>query len=85
MVVDEGKPLELKCSISAKPLPSVAWYKNERTIRNFPPYKITFVGGVATLKVPKTEKDQAGSYKCVASNSNGIVTSKAEVVVKGKG
>ena len=83
-VVAEGKPLELTCSISAEPTPTVTWYKNERSINNYPPYEISFDKGVATLRIRMTEPGDSGSYKCVASNPNGTVTSTAEVMVKGK-
>ena len=83
-IVVEGKPLELTCSISAEPTPTVTWYKNERSINNYPPYEISFDKGVATLRIRMTEPEDSGSYKCVASNPNGTVTSTAEVMVKGK-
>ena len=84
VVATEGEPLELKCSISAEPPPTVTWYKDQRSINNYPPYEIVFDKGVATLRIWVTDMEHAGSYKCVASGPTGTVTSTAEVMVRGK-
>lgn len=70
--VARGAPLTLTCAASGEPAPTYAWEKDDAPC--------AACGTSATLSVASADTDDAGSYKCVATNSEGSAESDAAVV-----
>lgn len=68
--------------IDGNPPPKVLWYKNDVLI--LPKKGITVVNnedGNSILTLAETYVEDAGVYKCEASNSHGICSSSCQLVV----
>lgn len=75
--ISEGETLKLTAKISGSPLPKVKWYKNGEEI--VPDEKISMQvlpDGTAVLKVANALPHDSGTYKMVAENVSGKVTSQ---------
>ena len=54
---------------------------NDQEIKNTPKTKLESKGNTHTLSLPKAELTDEGVYKCVATNPDGTVETKAKVSV----
>ncbi|VDM98280.1 unnamed protein product, partial [Thelazia callipaeda] len=77
----EYKSLRLKTAISANPIPTVRWDKAGVVLETGNKYSIYNDGDFYYLEVHHVSKIDEGFYNCSASNSEGIVTCTAEIVV----
>ena len=84
--VDEGEPLKLTAKVSGSPLPEVKWYKDGQEV--IPDERIAIrllPDGTAELEIASADpvKD-SGTYKMVATNPTGQVSTQTAVDVKKK-
>lgn len=79
--LSKGASLLLECLVSGNPLPTVAWYKNDRCIDNSPQYEITYNNGEAILRLDNVSADDQAVYTCRAKNILDVVQSAAVVNV----
>lgn len=83
--VFEGKPFELKTTISGSPKPTVNWYKDGEPIQDNDHIKTEVLpDGTLKLSVEKATPNDSGAYKVVVTNPNGQVASMCAVVVNRK-
>ena len=80
MTVDEGAMISLRCTARGFPAPSVVWLQGTTELMDGLP-RITIVETfffldpegfrvvTSTLSIPSTNRSDAGSYACVASNN----------------
>ena len=62
----------------------MTWYKDGKPVRNKPSYKTSYTKDIAVLDVDRVTPEDAGIYKCVATNTVGSVSTTVEVMVAGK-
>lgn len=85
ITVTEGENATFECCISACPPSSIHWYKDDDSIpSDDDEFKQTFDGKVAKLFIAETYLDDAGLYRCTATNTIGEVTVSARLVVNGQ-
>ena len=68
-----GSPVEFKCKISGKPVPSSTWFKDGNEL-NSSFEKRTFIEtaeDISRLKIESVQTSDQGSYTCVVNNVSG--------------
>ncbi|CAF3618249.1 unnamed protein product [Rotaria sordida] len=74
-------PCVLTVETNGIPKPTVKWFFNDQEIKNTPKTKLESKQNTHTLTLPKTELTDEGTYKCVATNPDGTVETKAKISV----
>jgi len=84
--VQRGDAIELKCLVDSMPEAQVVWYKDSRVVNSAPgsPYRLDTANGICRLAVREAYAEDAGLYRCVATNHLGAVSSEALVCVAGE-
>lgn len=78
-----GEPndeVELNCIFGGIPEPKVVWYRNGKQLKTA---KATYIDRVASLLVTAS-KTTEGSYKCVASNTEGEISTSCTLQIRQK-
>ncbi|KAF6212100.1 hypothetical protein GE061_012620 [Apolygus lucorum] len=73
----EGHALELSCSASGNPLPSISWFRNDRKLQNTPETKVDG----PKLRISRLSRELSGNITCEALNSRGKFIKKFELIV----
>ncbi|CAL4137994.1 unnamed protein product, partial [Meganyctiphanes norvegica] len=77
--VVEGRSVRLSCNIISSPAASVTWLHNNSVIENSHRFSTTQAG---VLKISPVQLSDAGSYRCLASNSLlGVQSQQSEVMI----
>ncbi|XP_061175831.1 neuroglian-like [Saccostrea echinata] len=63
----KGETFKLKCIFSGNPTPEVFWLKDQKTLPNY--YEVS-IGG-QELTIPNLREEDAGSYGCYGTNTQG--------------
>ncbi|KAK7077497.1 hypothetical protein SK128_026425 [Halocaridina rubra] len=79
-----GQKFKLECHVLGTPTPTVAWFHNNKLVKETPDCKLGFDGRVATLVMSEAFPKNAGTYTVVAKNSAGEAQCSANVSVKGR-
>ncbi|CAM4905811.1 unnamed protein product [Rotaria socialis] len=74
-------PFILTVETNGIPKPTVKWFFNDQEIKNTPKTKIESKQNMHTLTIPKAELTDQGVYKCIATNPDGTVETKATISV----
>ncbi|XP_077997326.1 protein Obscurin-like [Glandiceps talaboti] len=78
----EGQSVELSCWVIGKPTPTVSWFKEDHQLFHSEQVKMwTDEQGKSFLRIEKSDEDDVGNYKCMASNRLGNVQSTAKVAI----
>lgn len=82
----EGWKVHLDVRFICYPFPEVEWYRGNTKIRTEGRFQVSQMPdeGLYSLIISKVRKEDTGSYRCVAKNSAGEATSRAELVVRDK-
>ncbi|KAM4626556.1 uncharacterized protein O3C94_019598 [Discoglossus pictus] len=72
-----GTPGCFQCVVIGSPLPSVTWYKDDELIQGSKYIIEEETPGFHKLIIKNVESNDEGTYKCLASNKDGIVESSA--------
>lgn len=80
--VQDGYPVSFDCVVTGQPVPTVCWFKDGRMLEEDDHYMISEdqQGGhqlIITAVVPA----DMGVYRCMAENSMGVSSTKAELRV----
>ncbi|XP_056891788.1 M-protein, striated muscle isoform X2 [Takifugu flavidus] len=81
----EKTPIKLFCTVQGNPRPIVKWYKEGVPVDPLSTpgkYKIESKYGVHSLVISRCAVSDTAEYSAVATNSHGVATSKATVIVK---
>ncbi|XP_029988074.1 hemicentin-1 [Sphaeramia orbicularis] len=78
VALNKGERLLLACSVSGIPPPRITWAFNN----NIMPVHYDHMNGHSELVIEKVNKDDSGTYTCVAENSVGTIKSVGFVYVK---
>lgn len=86
MQVSEGEPAQFDVRVSGNPEPNIAWFRGTQAIKNEGRFTVKTGEGDEqhSLIIDETTLDDAGTYKCVASNEAGKATSRGELDVNEK-
>lgn len=84
VVVNEGEELKLSVSPSGKPKPEVTWYKENNMLVEGSRRNIRVRGDEYVFVVFSAKPEDAGKYRCEASNRLGKTTKHFIVKVRGK-
>lgn len=86
LVVDAGEEARFDARIFAVPEPQVEWYRGSKKILD--EGRFVHIDAIEedlfTLIIEQSEAEDAGQYKCVASNEVGQTSCEAQLTVKGK-
>ncbi|KAL8183551.1 UNVERIFIED_CONTAM: hypothetical protein K2H54_044331 [Gekko kuhli] len=82
VTVIEGESVTLECRISAYPLPTVSWYREDYRIESSIDFQITFEAGVARLVIREAFAEDSGRFTCTATNVAGSVSTSCHLVVQ---
>ncbi|CAF1262379.1 unnamed protein product, partial [Rotaria sordida] len=63
------------------PKPTVKWYFNDQELKNTAKTKIESKQNTHTLTLPKVDLPDEGVYKCIATNPDGTIETKANISV----
>ncbi len=74
-------PCILTVETNGIPKPTVKWFYNDQEIKNTPKTKIESKQNLHTLTLPKTDLPDEGIYKCIATNSEGTIETKANISI----
>lgn len=86
VVVSEGDPVKLKCSVLGKPDPNIIWFKDQQQVNESSRTKMKVLSdNTCLLHILKTDMDDEGIYTCAATNSAGEDTTSTTVTINGKG
>uniref|UniRef100_A0A0N5AQN4 non-specific serine/threonine protein kinase n=1 Tax=Syphacia muris TaxID=451379 RepID=A0A0N5AQN4_9BILA len=83
VTVDEGENAEFSCQVIGDPEPEVKWLFNGEQIVDSR-FKTTYVNGHALLLISDSRVEDEGEYSCLASNTAGSDTSKANLHINKK-
>ncbi|XP_031715320.1 hemicentin-1 isoform X1 [Anarrhichthys ocellatus] len=78
VALNKGERLLLACGASGIPPPRITWAFNNNII----PVHYDHMNGHSELVIERVNKDDSGTYSCVAENSVGIIKSLGFVYVK---
>ncbi|KAL1117088.1 hypothetical protein AAG570_004416 [Ranatra chinensis] len=80
--VREKGTIRLVAKVVGNPIPSVTWFRNNKTLLASPRITEMFDGEQIVLEIVDADSEEdAGDYKCVASNTVGSATHGAKVTV----
>ncbi|CAF4287382.1 unnamed protein product, partial [Adineta steineri] len=74
-------PCVMTVETNGIPKPTVKWFFNDQEIKNTPKTKIESKQNIHTLTLPKADLPDDGIYKCVATNPDGTIETKATISV----
>ncbi|KAK7494115.1 hypothetical protein BaRGS_00014588, partial [Batillaria attramentaria] len=76
--VEEGDRVEFECIVTGTPRPTVTWSKLEG------PLPSTAIIGEGILIIPEARPQDAGTYRCTATNVAGSVQSQVQLFVQSR-
>lgn len=81
-----GELLKLSCQVVAVPIAAITWYKDGVPLKSNDTVKLSYDenNGECFFTVNDVKEDNAGAYRCVASNSIGSTNTGCNVNVKGE-
>nr|CAB3264137.1 myosin light chain kinase, smooth muscle [Phallusia mammillata] len=84
-VAEEGKGISFKCKVSAQPMPTVDWYKGAVKLRGSERVRVeNLPSGESILELEDLRPTDAGSYRCVATNTAGKASCSVELILTAK-
>ncbi|CAA9993168.1 unnamed protein product [Nesidiocoris tenuis] len=80
--VSEKGTIRLTAKVDGNPIPSVTWFRNNKILLASPRITEMFDGEQILLEIVDADSEEdAGDYKCVATNAIGSATNGAKVTV----
>ncbi|XP_068690336.1 fibroblast growth factor receptor-like 1 isoform X2 [Montipora foliosa] len=77
---EAGNDIRLRCLVKGNPPPTVAWIKDQKLVQLSSRIRLNSRGN-STLKIKKTQPDDAGNYTCTATNVLGKINATLELHV----
>ena len=75
---------KFSCRVSALPKPEIQWLFNDKALKSSKKHKIRRDEDTCTLSVRECSEEDAGTYTCRATNSEGTATTSADLRVVDK-
>lgn len=80
--MQDGYPVSFDCVVIGKPLPTVRWFKDGKVLEEDDHYMINEdQEGCHQLIITAVVPTDMGVYRCLAENSMGVASTKAELRV----
>ncbi|XP_018334860.1 titin [Agrilus planipennis] len=79
--IKEGQPAAFRCKITGKPAPTATWSKGNKVIKPSKYFQMVKEADFYTLKISEAFPEDEGTYKCVAQNPAGSVSTQAKLNV----
>uniref|UniRef100_A0A663MAY6 Ig-like domain-containing protein n=1 Tax=Athene cunicularia TaxID=194338 RepID=A0A663MAY6_ATHCN len=79
----EGQSTTFECQVVGTPEIHVTWYLDGNEVTDQAKYGVSFIDGLATLKVTQARVSDSGIYVCEAHNDAGSESCSVELKVKG--
>lgn len=83
LTVISGNEFSFEVLCFGNPSPNFHWYKDDVEIKNGLKYEISSEKEVSKIMIKSTTIEDAGSYKVIAKNDLGEMSSSAKVIVTG--
>jgi len=80
VTVEVGDSSVLECFASGAPKPVISWYKDNTRVQSSD--HVVFAESGQMLVIPQSDEEDAGSYACEATNSQGTVTHRVKLSVE---
>ena len=86
VLVLEGDPAILECTVVANPVPTMSWYRGSSILEKSARFEPKFepATGKASLTVKKASVEDKGEYRCIFRNPLGEAETKGKLTVKSK-
>ena len=85
ITVSIGQMVQLSCSATGDPTPTIQWFLNGITeLLSNADLTVTSIGGSSNLTIHSIQASDAAIYECRAENSAGIDSAIATITVSGK-
>ncbi|XP_067120871.1 titin [Centruroides vittatus] len=81
LTVKEGQSAVFQCKISGTPAPQVKWYRGDTLVKQSRYFRMSTEKDIYSLRISEAFPEDEGVYKCVASNSAGMITTSANLKV----
>uniref|UniRef100_A0A8B9MNB6 Ig-like domain-containing protein n=1 Tax=Accipiter nisus TaxID=211598 RepID=A0A8B9MNB6_9AVES len=78
----EGQSTTFECQVVGTPEIHITWYLDGNEVTDQAKYSISFIDGLATLKVTQARVSDSGIYVCEAHNDAGSESCSVELKVK---
>ncbi|MCP9266046.1 Twitchin [Dirofilaria immitis] len=82
-LIQKNHPCKLICNVQSNPIPKVEWFKDGSPIDS-DRIHLTYRSGVCTMELFSSRVDDAGVYRCEASNTLGTDYTECTVNVQGR-
>lgn len=79
----EGQSTAFECQVVGTPDIHITWYLDGNEVTDHAKYGISFIDGLATLKLTQARVSDSGIYVCEAHNDAGSESCSIELKVKG--
>lgn len=79
----EGQSTTFECQVVGTPEIKITWYLDGNEVTDQAKYGISFIDGLATLRVTQARVADSGIYVCEAHNDAGSESCSIELKVKG--
>lgn len=78
----DGNAARFVGRVSSLPPPTVKWFKDDKLLHESRQYSFLYTGSSCTLIITRSKEADVGTYKCVATNSQGSASSSARLVLE---
>lgn len=84
--VMDGEEVKFHCDVTGQPMPEISWYHDNKEISENQDFKITYnkETGACTLLIVEVFPQDAGEYRCEATNPFGTEVSRAYLEIECK-
>jgi len=80
--LEEGDTLTFICKVTGTPDPDIEWYMDGRMLSVSDGFRMTYYDGTCKLSKGMISVEDAGNYRCSATNVNGTVSTSCKLEVR---
>ncbi|ESO99782.1 hypothetical protein LOTGIDRAFT_141571, partial [Lottia gigantea] len=81
--VKEGESVTFEIRVHGYPEPIIRWFRNDQPVESSPDYEISYSQNLHRLTIIEVFPEDAGRFKCVASNALDSKTTECHLIVEG--